>query len=69
MKLIPIKEIDNFQFFTTDISTKQEIPFFASSVSAGFPLPADDYVELSLDLNKHLINLLCCIPNIFNTFY
>lgn len=55
MKLKPIKETDKFQFFTTDISEEAEIPFFASSVSAGFPSPADDYVELSLDLNKHLI--------------
>jgi len=55
MKLKPIKETDKFQFFTTDIGEEAEIPFFASSVSAGFPSPADDYVELSLDLNKHLI--------------
>ena len=55
MKLKPIKETDKFQFFTTDIGEESEIPFFASSVSAGFPSPADDYVELSLDLNKHLI--------------
>lgn len=55
MKLKPIKETDKFQFFTIDISEEAEIPFFASSVSAGFPSPADDYVELSLDLNKHLI--------------
>jgi DNA polymerase V len=31
------------------------LPLFASRVSAGFPSPADDYVEGRLDLNKHLI--------------
>jgi len=31
------------------------IPFFAHSVKAGFPSPADDYVSEALDLNEHLI--------------
>ncbi len=28
------------------------IPLVLSSVSAGFPSPADDYIETSIDLNK-----------------
>lgn len=31
------------------------IPFFQSKISAGFPSPADDYREESLDLNHYLI--------------
>lgn len=31
------------------------IPFFLSSVSAGFPSPAQDYIEKTLDLNELLI--------------
>lgn len=30
-------------------------PLFGTSVSAGFPSPADDYVEGQLDLNAHFI--------------
>ena len=30
-------------------------PLFADSVSAGFPSPADDYIEGKLDLNEYLI--------------
>ena len=30
-------------------------PLYASSVRAGFPSPADDYIEARLDLNTHLI--------------
>ena len=30
-------------------------PLFFVPVSAGFPSPADDYIENCLDLNKHLI--------------
>ncbi len=32
------------------------LPFFQSTVSAGFPSPADDYIERYLDLNELLIN-------------
>ncbi|MDG2091586.1 MAG: translesion error-prone DNA polymerase V autoproteolytic subunit [Gammaproteobacteria bacterium] len=31
------------------------LPLFTSSVPAGFPSPADDYIENSLDLNDYLI--------------
>lgn len=31
------------------------IPFYLSKVQAGFPSPADDYVEKYLDLNTHFI--------------
>ena len=32
-------------------------PSFATSVSAGFPSPADDFIDKQLDLNDHLIYL------------
>lgn len=31
------------------------LPFYLSRVRAGFPSPADDYVDRELDLNQHLI--------------
>lgn len=34
---------------------KQRFPLFLSRVRAGFPSPADDYLEKKLDLNEHLI--------------
>ena len=33
-----------------------DIPIFTSSVQAGFPSPADDHLEDTLDLNTHLIH-------------
>ena len=32
-----------------------ELPLYSSSVSAGFPSPADEHIEAPLDLNKYLI--------------
>eukprot|EP01048_Picozoa_sp_COSAG05_P033683 COSAG05_NODE_13650_length_422_cov_0.959752_2_plen_97_part_01 len=41
------------------INTKNKeglnLPVYSSQVSAGFPSPADDYLEGRLDLNAHLI--------------
>lgn len=36
-------------------SLKCELPLYLSPVRAGFPSPADDYIEKQLDLNEHLI--------------
>lgn len=45
-----IKEI-----YIPDNSTVIKRPVFMESVSAGFPSPADSYIEGELDLNRHLI--------------
>lgn len=37
------------------MSDSTELPLFANPISAGFPSPADDYVEKRLDLNEHLV--------------
>ena len=37
------------------VNTQQTLPLFGGKVSAGFPSPADDYVEKSLDLNQFLV--------------
>lgn len=31
------------------------LPLYTSKISAGFPSPADDFVDRKLDLNEHLI--------------
>ena len=36
-------------------STKQKRPLFLVPVTAGFPSPADDYLEGALDLNEYLV--------------
>jgi DNA polymerase V len=38
-----------------DLSGPFSLPLFLERVSAGFPSPADDYMEDRLDLNRHLV--------------
>jgi DNA polymerase V len=42
-------------FITPDFSSHMPLPFADGGVRAGFPSPAQDYVDRTLDLNKELI--------------
>lgn len=44
-------------------SAISSIPLYASTVSAGFPSPAMDYIQKNIDLNEELI------PNPLSTFF
>ncbi len=37
------------------VSKGYKLPIYGTKIAAGFPSPADDYIEGSLDLNEHLI--------------
>lgn len=51
------------EFYSLDVSSHLELPFVANGISAGFPSPADDFLDINIDLNKHLIK------NPSTTFY
>ncbi|MBS0350642.1 MAG: translesion error-prone DNA polymerase V autoproteolytic subunit [Proteobacteria bacterium] len=42
-------------YFTPITIQSIVLPLYSSSVSAGFPSPAEDYIEKGLDLNEFLI--------------
>ena len=44
------------KIYVAEIKTKVARPFFLCGISAGFPSPADDYIDRMLDLNELLIN-------------
>ena len=46
----------NLTFISPDTSTQQELSVAGGSVQAGFPSPADDFLDAPLDLNKALIH-------------
>ena len=50
---IPISMVDQVMNFVK--TGNKPLPLFSCSVAAGFPSPADDHLEGSLDLNDHLI--------------
>ncbi|MFI3305106.1 MAG: translesion error-prone DNA polymerase V autoproteolytic subunit [Rikenellaceae bacterium] len=54
---------DLLKIYAPDQDSKQLQPLAESSVSAGFPSPADDFAGLKLDLNKELVK------NPASTFY
>lgn len=46
---------DELIFITADLSSECPRPFVDGGIRAGFPSPAQDYVDKSLDLNRDLI--------------
>lgn len=46
---------DWLEIFKIDASSEQLLPYADEGIQAGFPSPAQDYMELSYDLNKELI--------------
>jgi DNA polymerase V len=44
------------EIFGAEQSSNFEIPLAEVSVQAGFPSPAEDYIEDRIDLNEHLID-------------
>ena len=55
MKLMKIYNSPSIDFYSADLMTELELPLASSEISAGFPSPAEDHLELKLDLNKELI--------------
>ena len=55
MKLKPIKNTDKLDFYSFKKDKLDNIFLFESSVPAGFPSPADDDMDLDLNLHDHLV--------------
>jgi DNA polymerase V len=58
----PIKSTTNIDFYTADTKSELGLPI-AENIRAGFPSPAEEYIERAFDLNKELIK------NPSSTFY
>ena len=46
---------NTIDIFSADTETELKLPFVDEGISAGFPSPALDFIDLSIDLNKHLV--------------
>lgn len=55
MKLQKLYTANLIDFYSVSTISKVEIPLMEQGISAGFPSPADDFLDISIDLNKELI--------------
>jgi DNA polymerase V len=63
MQVRKLYSTPNITFFKPDVSSELELPYVVNGISAGFPSPADDFLDINIDLNKQLIK------NPSTTFY
>lgn len=52
---VPYSRVEEV-FAFLDSRLLYKLPLFSSTVRAGFPSPADDYIEMHIDLNEYLIS-------------
>lgn len=63
VKLKNLHTSTTLDIYSSNTASPLSLPYVESGISAGFPSPADDFLDLSLDLNKELIK------NKSSTFY
>ena len=52
---LPYNDIKLLKLSSIDNKSSIKLPLYSCKISAGFPSPADDHLEKSLDLNSYLI--------------
>lgn len=62
-KINKIASSPTLDFYSANTETVLELPLVDGGIAAGFPSPAQDYIDLKIDLNKELI------ANPSSTFY
>lgn len=50
-----LHQTDSIEIYSAGIDSELDLPFVEQGISAGFPSPADDFLDISIDLNKELI--------------
>ena len=55
MKLKSLHNTELFEFYIPDFSTSASLPFIDGGLRAGFPSPADDFLEVRIDFNEDII--------------
>lgn len=54
MTALKLHSSEHLDIYSAQTDTELELPVL-SGISAGFPSPAMDFVDISIDLNRHLI--------------
>ena len=53
--LLKLHTSPTLEIYSTTTETELELPLIPFGISAGFPSPALDFIDLKIDLNKYLI--------------
>jgi len=52
LKLHTSKTLD---IYSASTETELELPLISQGINAGFPSPAMDFIDMNIDMNKHLV--------------
>ncbi|MFQ3576851.1 MAG: translesion error-prone DNA polymerase V autoproteolytic subunit [Cytophagales bacterium] len=55
MDALHLHSSSTLDIFSADTETHLPRPMISLGISAGFPSPAMDFIDLSIDLNRHLV--------------
>ena len=55
MSALKLHSTPVLDIYSASAETELELPLVSGGISAGFPSPAMDFIDLSIDLNKQLI--------------
>lgn len=58
-----IADLKVLEFYSSQTTGEMQLPYYEGGIRAGFPSPAQDYIDLKIDLNSELIS------NPSTTFY
>lgn len=51
-----VETASNIDLYSVNTSSEMSLPLVEGGISAGFPSPAQDFIDLKIDLNKELIS-------------
>jgi DNA polymerase V len=63
VKLTSLHQSETLEFFSATTGMELNLPLIDAGIHAGFPSPAEDFADISIDLNQELIK------NPSSTFY
>lgn len=55
MTALKLHSTTTLDIYSADTDSTLELPYVSQGISAGFPSPALDFIDITIDLNKHLI--------------
>lgn len=55
MSALKLHSSNTLEIFSAATESVLELPVISEGISAGFPSPAIDFIDLTIDMNKHLV--------------